>query len=277
MSELPLLSCRDPHFGERFVASLQNYGFGALVDHPIDMPRVRRIYQDWQNWFTGETDACFEVDPRNQDGYVPLELAEHAKGFDQQDFKEYFQYYPWGRCPDSLRADLAGHYEDAITFASTLLEYIQEAMPVELASSLEEPLHAMIAKSQQSMLRVLHYPPLPADVKAPRAAPHEDINFLTLLPAADGPGLEIRSRDGKWISVPNEPDQLLVNIGDMLQEVSKGWLPSTTHQVAISDDYRDTGRMSLPLFLHPRPDVRLSERYSARSYLQERLGELGVL
>ncbi|MEL0038153.1 MAG: 2OG-Fe(II) oxygenase family protein [Halieaceae bacterium] len=277
MSELPLLSCRDPHFGEGFVASLQDYGFGALVDHPIDMPRVRRIYQDWQHWFAGETDACFEVDPRNQDGYVPLELAEHAKGFDQQDFKEYFQYYPWGRCPDSLRADLAGHYDDAITFASTLLEYIQEAMPVELASSLEEPLHAMIAKSQQSMLRVLHYPPLPADVEAPRAAPHEDINFLTLLPAADGPGLEIRSRGGKWISVPNEPNQLLVNIGDMLQEVSKGWLPSTTHQVAINDDYRDTGRMSLPLFLHPRPDVRLSERYSARSYLQERLGELGVL
>jgi isopenicillin N synthase-like dioxygenase len=277
MSELPLLSCRDPHFGERFVESLQDYGFGALVDHPIDMPRVRRIYQDWQHWFAGETDACFEVDPRNQDGYVPLELAEHAKGFDQQDFKEYFQYYPWGRCPDSLRADLAGHYEDAITFASTLLEYIQEAMPVELASSLEEPLHAMIAKSQQSMLRVLHYPPLPADVEAPRAAPHEDINFLTLLPAADGPGLEIRSREGKWISVPNEPNQLLVNIGDMLQEVSKGWLPSTTHQVAINDDDRDTGRMSLPLFLHPRPDVRLSERYSARSYLQERLGELGVL
>ena len=277
MSELPLLSCRDPHFGERFVASLQNYGFGALVDHPIDMPRVRRIYQDWQRWFAGETDACFEVDPRNQDGYVPLELAEHAKGFDQQDFKEYFQYYPWGRCPDSLRADLAGHYDDAITFASTLLEYIQEAMPIELASSLDEPLHAMIAKSQQSMLRVLHYPPLPADVEAPRAAPHEDINFLTLLPAADGPGLEIRSRDGKWISVPNEPNQLLVNIGDMLQEVSKGWLPSTTHQVAINDDDRDTGRMSLPLFLHPRPDVRLSERYSARSYLQERLGELGVL
>ncbi|MEK9927941.1 MAG: 2OG-Fe(II) oxygenase family protein [Halieaceae bacterium] len=277
MSELPLLSCRDPHFGERFVESLQDYGFGALVDHPIDMPRVRRIYQDWQHWFAGETDACFEVDPRNQDGYVPLELAEHAKGFDQQDFKEYFQYYPWGRCPDSLRADLAGHYDDAITFASTLLEYIQEAMPVELASSLEEPLHAMIAKSQQSMLRVLHYPPLPADVEAPRAAPHEDINFLTLLPAADGPGLEIRSREGKWISVPNEPNQLLVNIGDMLQEVSKGWLPSTTHQVAINDDDRDTGRMSLPLFLHPRPDVRLSERYSARSYLQERLGELGVL
>jgi isopenicillin N synthase-like dioxygenase len=277
MSELPLLSCRDPHFGERFVESLQDYGFGALVDHPIDMPRVRRIYQDWQHWFAGETDACFEVDPRNQDGYVPLELAEHAKGFDQQDFKEYFQYYPWGRCPDSLRADLAGHYDDAITFASTLLEYIQEAMPIELASSLEEPLHAMIAKSQQSMLRVLHYPPLPADVEAPRAAPHEDINFLTLLPAADGPGLEIRSREGKWISVPNEPNQLLVNIGDMLQEVSKGWLPSTTHQVAINDDDRDTGRMSLPLFLHPRPDVRLSQRYSARSYLQERLGELGVL
>ncbi len=277
MNELPLLSCTDPEFGEKFVVSLQQYGFGALVDHPLDMPRVRRIYQHWGTWFGGDKDACFDVDPKTQDGYVSLDLAEHAKGYEQQDYKEYFQYYPWGRCPDALRTDLAAHYHDAVDFASRLLMYIQDAMPEPISATLEQPLHAMIADSQQSMLRVLHYPPLPDDVAAPRAAPHEDINFLTLLPAADGPGLEIKTREGEWISVPNEPNQLLVNIGDMLQEVSGGWLPSTTHQVVLSDNHRRSGRMSLPLFLHPRPEVRLSSRYSARDYLQERLGELGVL
>ena len=110
-----------------------------------------------------------------------------------------------------------------------------------------------------------------------RAAPHEDINLLTLLPAADGPGLELQLRSGEWISVPHSPGQLIVNIGDMLQEATGGYLPSTSHRVAIPDTKQPaTSRMSLPLFLHPRPDVVLSSRYTARQYLMQRLNELGV-
>ena len=135
----------------------------------------------------------------------------------------------------------------------------------------------MIQRSQQSMLRVLHYPPVTVDQSVLRAAPHEDINLLTLLPAADGPGLELRLRSGEWISVPHSPGQLIVNIGDMLQEATGGYLPSTSHRVATPDTEQPaTSRMSLPLFLHPRPDVVLSSRYTARQYLMQRLNELGV-
>jgi isopenicillin N synthase-like dioxygenase len=135
----------------------------------------------------------------------------------------------------------------------------------------------MIQGSEQTMLRVLHYPPVPTAQSLMRAAPHEDINLLTLLPAADGPGLELQLSSGEWISVPHQPGQIIVNIGDMLQEATQGYLPSTTHRVAATTADSSVSRMSLPLFLHPRPDVVLSPRYTARQYLMQRLDELGVM
>jgi isopenicillin N synthase-like dioxygenase len=151
-------------------------------------------------------------------------------------------------------------------------------LPASISAQLSEPLRDMIVDSQQTMLRVLHYPPVPEGQPVLRAAPHEDINLLTLLPAADGPGLELQLPEGEWISVPQQPGQLIVNIGDMLQEATGGFLPSTTHRVATPDVWHQSAsRMSLPLFLHPRPDVVLSERYSAQQYLRQRLNELGVV
>ena len=276
-SVIPLISCKDPNFSRLFVDSLRDFGFGALVDHPLDMTRVRTIYGEWRDYFSTGIAKNYAMDPVQQDGYFSLQVAEHAKGSTQRDFKEYFQYYSWGRCPPELKACLATHFQQAVGFASELLAHIEREAPPEVMANLSEPLSGMIEGSRQSMLRVLHYPPMPEALSAPRAAPHEDINLLTLLPAADGPGLEIRTRDGKWIKAPNQPEQLLVNIGDMLQEVLSGWLPSTTHRVVHSPKSQADGRMSLPLFLHPRPEVKLSTRYTAESYLQERLGELGVL
>jgi isopenicillin N synthase-like dioxygenase len=150
-------------------------------------------------------------------------------------------------------------------------------LPEAVTTELTEPLRDMIRDSEQSMLRVLHYPPVPVGRPVLRAAPHEDINLLTLLPAADGPGLELQLRSGEWVSVPHSPGQLIVNIGDMLQEATGGYLPSTSHRVATPDAAQPAvSRMSLPLFLHPRPDVVLSPRYTARQYLMQRLDELGV-
>jgi len=277
IDELPLISCQAPDFGPRFVASLQNYGFGALVDHPLDMARVRQIYQEWRHYFASGDASAFPMDPERQDGYFSVAVAEHAKGSQRRDHKEYFQFYTWGRCPEHLRENLWAHYRQTVAFAAELLGHIEAAAPPAILSGISEPLGGMISDSEQSMLRVLHYPPIPSGDDPPRAAAHEDINLLTLLPAADGPGLEIRRRDGQWIKAPNRPSQLLVNIGDMLQEVLSGWLPSTTHRVVAEAAGGSAGRMSLPLFLHPRPEVRLSNRYSAASYLKERLGELGVL
>jgi len=276
--ELPKLSYVAPNFADNFVDSLRQYGFAAVVDHPLDNHRIERIYQDWLAFFASEEVSAFNMDPQSQDGYFSLQSAEHAKGFRDRDFKEYFQFYWWGRCPEMLRTDLEAHFSAAVTLGATLLGYIAHSLPASISAQLTEPLRDMIVDSQQTMLRVLHYPPIPKGQPVFRAAPHEDINLLTLLPAADGPGLELQLPEGEWVSVPQQPGQLIVNIGDMLQEATGGYLPSTTHRVATPDaSHPSASRMSLPLFLHPRPDVVLSERYSAEQYLRQRLNELGVV
>ena len=274
---LPQISYTGPGFDAAFMASLQEYGFAAVVDHPLDDDRVARIYGEWLAFFYSGKASGFRMDPVKQDGYFSLEEAEHAKGFVERDFKEYFQFYPWGRCPESLQADLASHFAAAVDLGAELLNCIARSLPEAVTAELTEPLRDMIHGSEQSMLRVLHYPPVPTGRSVLRAAPHEDINLLTLLPAADGPGLELQLRSGEWISVPHSPGQLIVNIGDMLQEATGGYLPSTSHRVATPDTEQPAvSRMSLPLFLHPRPDVVLSSRYTARQYLMQRLDELGV-
>ena len=276
--ELPQLSYVAPNFADAFVDSLRQYGFAAIVDHPLDNRRVERIYRDWLAFFASDDVRAFTMDPQRQDGYFSLQLAEHAKGFRDRDFKEYFQFYRWGRCPETLRTDLEAHFSAAVMLGATLLGYIAHSLPASISAGLTEPLGDMIVDSQQTMLRVLHYPPIPEGQPVFRAAPHEDINLLTLLPAADGPGLELQLPNGEWVSVPQQPGQLIVNIGDMLQEATSGYLPSTTHRVGTPvASHQSVSRMSLPLFLHPRPDVVLSERYSAEQYLRQRLNELGVI
>ena len=275
---LELISWHSPNVGEEFVNSLREFGFAALCDHPLDMQRVERIYKNWRAFFASGEAADFTMDPKKQDGFFSVSQAESAKGFVQRDFKEYYQYYPWGRCPEALLADISTHYRDTVAFASELLSFVERHSPEHLRPRFSEPLSAMIKDSGQSMLRILHYPPVEPGQKVLRAAPHEDINLLTILPAADGPGLEIRRQSGDWLAVPNRPEQVLVNIGDMLQEITDGWFPSTTHQVATpTQESLTAGRMSLPLFLHPRPEVVLSEHHTAGSYLDERLRELGVV
>ena len=276
---LPVISFRSADCGVQFVDSLRIFGFAVLVDHPLDMDRVARIYRQWRHYFTRGVPAELAHDESLQDGYFSVGNAEHAKGYRQRDFKEYFQYYTWGRCPASLKGDLHDHYLASLEFAATLLDYVEQTVPGEVSARFEVPLGTMIANSEQSMLRVLHYPPVLKGRQVLRAAPHEDINLLTILPASDGPGLEICDRHGAWVAVPNRPDQVVVNVGDMLQELSGGYLPSTTHRVALpsaSASALAVSRMSLPLFLHPRPEVVLSPRYTAASYLSQRLLELGV-
>ncbi len=129
-------------------------------------------------------------------------------------------------------------------------------------------------------MRILHYPPLEGDEElgAIRAGAHEDINLLTVLPAANEPGLQVKTKEGDWLDVPCDFGNLIINIGDMLQEASGGYYPSTTHRVINPEGADKTkSRISLPLFLHPKPEVVLSERHTANSYLMERLRELGVI
>ena len=262
---------------ERFVASLRSTGFGVLKNHPIPEKVVTNIYQQWNGFFTSEDKQNYLFEAETYDGFFPREQAETAKGHTVRDIKEYFHFYPWGKCPAELKPDLDAYYQQTIEFASTLLAWVEQHTPKEIASKFSEPLSEMIRSSEQSLLRVLFYPPLDNDVdpSAIRAGAHEDINLLTLLPAANEPGLQVKAKNGEWLDVPCDFGNLIINIGDMLQEASGGYFPSTTHRVINPEGHDATrARISLPLFLHPRPDVVLSDRYSANSYLQERLEEL---
>ncbi|GAA0580502.1 isopenicillin N synthase family dioxygenase [Halomonas salifodinae] len=265
---------------QRFVASLRETGFAVLRNHPLPPQLLTSIYRHWLAFFRSEETVAWRYDPRRQDGYFPPEVSETAKGQSVKDLKEYYHVYPWGRIPPALHDEILDYYRRAEALAATLLGWIEAETPAEIAAHYREPLSRMIEDSQQTLLRVLHYPPLRGDELpgAVRAAAHEDINLITVLPAANEPGLEVRTREGEWLAVPCDPGQLVINVGDMLQEASLGHFPSTTHRVVNpGGPAREQSRVSLPLFLHPRPEVVLSERHTADSYLKERLRELGVL
>lgn len=271
-----------PNAKELFVASLKETGFGVLKNHPVEQASVQSIYTNWQTWFN-QADAEKEASLYNkgsQDGFFPARISETAKGFTQKDIKEYFHYYPWGQCPAELRAEVHDYYTKTSAFAAELLSWIEELSPADVATHYSEPLSSMIQGSEQILLRILHYPPLDGDEEAGaiRAAAHEDINLITILPAANEPGLQVQAKDGSWLDVPSDFGNLIINIGDMLQEASAGYFPSTSHRV-INPQGADMSksRISLPLFLHPRPDVVLSDKHTAKSYLTERLTELGVI
>lgn len=262
-----------------FVESLRKTGFGVLKNHPIQKSLVSSIYQNWQAFFDSDEKNEFLFDRETQDGFFPTTVSETAKGFKKKDIKEYYHFYPWGKCPPSLKAELEEYYTAAIDLAKELLSWVEKHSPADLAAGYSQPLSNMIKDSEQTLLRILHYPPLTGNEEpdAIRAAAHEDINLLTILPAANEPGLQVKGVENEWLDVPSDFGNLIINIGDMLQEASGKYFPSTTHRV-INPDGADMSksRISLPLFLHPRPDVVLSERHTADSYLKERLRELGV-
>ena len=280
MMKLETIDYRAADAAERFVESLRSTGFGVLRNHPISQQLVQDIYRDWQDFFNSEEKLAFMFKPETQDGFFPASISETAKGHTVKDIKEYFHVYPWGRIPEQLQDNILTYYQEANALAAELLDWVEAHSPAEVAANYRTALSQMIANSHKTLLRVLHYPPMTGDETpgAIRAAAHEDINLLTVLPAANEPGLQVKSLDGEWLDVPSDFGNLIINIGDMLQEASAGYFPSTTHRV-INPEGADMSksRISLPLFLHPRPDVVLSERYTADSYLMERLRELGVI
>ena len=144
-----------------------------------------------------------------------------------------------------------------------------------------------------SVLRLLHYPPIPADAPGVRAGAHEDINLITLLLGAEEAGLELLERDGRWLPVKPPEGAMVVNVGDMLQRLTNHKLPSTTHRVVNPPpERRGHSRYSMPFFLHPAPDFLIEtlpatinaehpDRYptpiTAHDYLHERLVQIGLV
>jgi isopenicillin N synthase-like dioxygenase len=268
-----------PDAAEKFVKSLHETGFGVLINHPVKQSLVESIYKNWQAFFLTEEKHSLAFDPIKQDGYFSTEISETAKGHSKKDIKEYFHIYPWGRIPAQLKDEILEYYQLTSQLAAELLDWVEVHSPIAVADKYSEALSNMIKDTPNTLLRVLHYPPLTGgeEAGAVRAAAHEDINLLTILPAANEPGLQVQQQDGEWIDVPSDFGNLIINIGDMLQEASAGYFPSTSHRVINpTGQGSDKSRISLPLFLHPRSEVVLSDKHTQASYLLERLRELGV-
>ncbi len=277
--QVQVVDYRAPDAAQKFTQSLHETGFGVLTNHPIQQALVENIYARWLAFFNSEEKHQFAFSKETQDGYFSTAISETAKGSTQKDIKEYFHVYPWGRIPAALKADADAYYAQANALAEELLGWVEQFSPPEIAKLYREPLSNMIRGSTHTLLRVLRYPPLTGNEPAGsiRAAAHGDINLLTILPAANEPGLQVLGKDGAWHDVPCDFGTLTINIGDMLQEASQGYYPSTQHRVVNpTGEGAKKSRVSLPLFLHPRNDVVLSDRYTAHSYLEERLRELGV-
>jgi isopenicillin N synthase-like dioxygenase len=270
---------RDPDAPRKFSQSLHDTGFGVLTNHPLSQEMLNTIYAEWLDFYHTDAKQKYVFNKDKMDGYFPPNISETAKGFEKRDLKEFFHIYPWGQFPSEVSDTARQYYDAGSNLAAELLQWVEDNTPEEIKAHYSMPLSKMIDGSDQTMLRVLHYPPLTGNEEpgAVRAAAHGDINLLTILPAATQSGLQVLGKDQAWHDVPCDFGMLIVNIGDMLDEASRGYYPSTTHRVLnpTGEDAKKS-RVSLPLFLHARPDVVLSERHTAGSYLEERLIELGV-
>lgn len=264
--------------GADLVTSLHESGFAVLKNSPITPERIDAFYTLWSQFFASDAKHEYTFEPSKQDGYFPFR-SENAKGAAAKDLKEFYHVYPWGKVPSGVEQETRDFYRDLVALGSELLGWIQAHTPTAVSAKFSEPLDAMIAGSEQSLLRILHYPPIEGEVEpgAVRAAAHEDINLITLLVSGSQPGLEARDKQGHWFPVIGGQGMITINIGDMLQEASAGYYPSTTHRVVNPQDGANVSRYSIPMFVHPRKEVRLSDRFTAGEYLDQRLREIGLI
>lgn len=256
--------------------SLRNTGFAVLTNHPISAGRISSFYDLWAGFFGSEEKHRWLRDDSHA-GYFPFR-SENAKDSEVKDLKEFYHVYPFGRVPPAQETETRALYDDLVSLGNTLLGWIESETPASVRDGFHQPLTAMMQDSTQSLMRILHYPPLPEAIEpgAIRAAAHEDINLITLLLSGSAPGLEAKDSDGVWHAVPCDPGMITINAGDMLDIASNGYFPSTTHRVVNPQNTANGSRFSMPLFLHPRPDASLDGKRTANDYLQERLREIGL-
>ena len=277
--EIRTVDYSSPEAPREFVTSLHETGFAVLKNHPIPAELLNGVYRGWRAFFASEEKLEFMHDPENRDGtqqgFHPIEFSETAVGHSVKDLKEYFHVIPGCRIPPELEEEILAYRQGALELGRQLAAWLQEHSPAEVTGNLPESFSEMVSDSS-SLLRLLHYPPLSGNEEAAavRAAAHEDINLMTLLPVAEQPGLQVKDKQGNWIDVASVRGELVVNSGDMLKELTNGFYPSTTHRVINptgENAIENVSRISIPFFLGPRPEIKLSERYTAGSYLEERL------
>ncbi len=317
--EIPSLDLADftsgtPEQKTAFVKKLgeayQNIGFVAIKNHGLNKDLQDRLYNSIKEFFAlpDEVKSNYEKPEIGyQRGYTG-KGKEHAKGRNTGDLKEFYHVgqeldlipdsdpikaeYPANLWPKELPA----FKTDAIEAFRTL-ENAGKSMLQAIALHLELPEDYFEDKVAygNSILRQIHYFPIenpdevPAD--AVRAAEHGDINLITLLMGASADGLQVLRKDGKWIPITALPDQLVVNVGDMLERLTNKKLKSTIHRVVNPPrELMHTSRYSIPFFMHPRSEMDLTclescidEQHpklfadaTAGEFLEERLRELGL-
>ena len=267
----------EPEAAARFARSLSETGFAVLRDHPITREEIAEMYAAWADFFASESRFDFAADPETMHGYFGFK-SENAKDSEFKDLKEFYHVYQECPVPPAVERMTRAFHAKLLALGMELLGWLDRESPEDVRSGFSEPLTEMVRDSSQNLLRVIHYPPLGDDVEPGevRAAAHEDINLLTLLVSGSEPGLQARDKAGNWHDVPCSAGMIVVNGGDMLEKASRGYYPSTEHRVVNPPREENRSRYSMPLFVHPRPEVRLDGDLTAQAYLDERLKEIGL-
>ncbi len=261
---------------KQFVRSLKETGFAILKNHPITPGEIDAMYGVWADFFADDSKTDFAPKDGAQNGYFGFK-SENAKGAQHKDLKEFFHVYQNASVPPSVEEVTRSFHSKMLDMGRLLLSWLDQESPKEVKDGLSEALTSMIDGSEANLLRIIHYPPLDESVEAGevRAAAHEDINLITLLVTGSEPGLQAQDIEGNWHDVPCQAGYITVNSGDMLAKATKGHYRSTPHRVINPPKQENRSRYSMPLFVHPRPEVKLDEQ-TAGEFLDERLREIGL-
>jgi isopenicillin N synthase-like dioxygenase len=294
---------RDPDaFAQRLGRSFEEYGFAIIADHGIPDELIADAEAKAKAFFAlpEEVKRKYHIaGGGGARGYTPFGI-ETAKGAQAHDLKEFWHVgrdlppgHPFrGHMPDNIWPSEIESFRDTFqelyaTFDRTGLKILKA---IARFLKIDEDYFVDTVRDGNSVMRLLHYPPITGEPGSHvRAGAHEDINTITLLLGAEEAGLELLTRDGRWIPVAPRPGELVVNIGDMLQRLTNGLLRSTSHRVVNPPpERRGFSRYSMPFFLHFRSDFLIEALpgtvppgeqpkwppITADEYLQERLREI---
>lgn len=296
---------RKQKFVQEIGKAYEDIGFVALKGHFLDDKLVENLYSEVKNFFELplETKEKYEIPGiGGQRGYISFG-KEHAKGRSTGDLKEFWhfgQYVEddsrWAtEYPKNVQVEELPNFNVAGKETYQMLEktgiYVLRALALYIG--LDEFYFDKYLQEGNSILRPIHYPPILDEPKdAVRAAAHGDINLITLLMGAQGKGLQVKNNAGDWLDAIAEPDELMINVGDMLSRLTNNKLKSTIHQVVNPPrELWGKSRYSVPFFMHPVSDMplnclpecideenpKLYEDITAGDYLYERLVELGLI
>lgn len=293
---------------DAFVAALgkayEEIGFVAVKNHGVPNELIAHQYKYVQQFFSLPISQKlgYEIPGlAGQRGYTSFG-REHAKGSEAPDLKEFFQYGQTVEDADPISSEYPANVmvAEIAAFNDTLFNVYRNfeksgkalLQAIALYLNLDEFYFDPFIHYGNSILRCIHYPPITIEPKsAIRAEQHEDINLITLLVGASADGLQIQNKQGEWVNLTSLPEQIVVNVGDMLQRLTNNRLKSTTHRVVNpAPEHWHTSRYSMPFFLHPRSEMNLnclasciSELHpkaypdtTAGAYLDERLREIGL-